>query len=224
MSQQIINPSSSQSTPITAGYNPLLGPINLPTTSALGSKKATIFDTNLSRRSPEINLSSLAFLFQAMVSYSQANSKGIQQLETRLNSLGYNIGIKFLELVTLKDGKNSKREIKLVEMLQFIHSVIWKKLFGKVADGLEKSQDAENEFMITDNCPVITQFISVPREFGQLNCSAFTAGIVEGILDCSYFQAQVSAHTVEKDGFPLRTVFLIKFDQQVIERENMRFK
>lgn len=52
---------------------------------------------------------------------------------------------------------------------------------------------------------------------------AFTAGIIEGILDAAYFQAEVSAHTVEQEGFPLRTVFLVKFDRAVIEREAVRF-
>ncbi|ODV75233.1 transport protein particle component [Cyberlindnera jadinii NRRL Y-1542] len=77
--------------------------------------------------------------------------------------------------------------------------------------------------MITDNLPLISQFISVPKEFGQLNVGAFTAGIIEGILDAAYFQAEVSAHTVEQEGFPLRTVFLVKFDRAVIEREAVRF-
>jgi hypothetical protein len=77
--------------------------------------------------------------------------------------------------------------------------------------------------MITDNIPLISQFISVPKEFGQLNVGAFTAGIIEGILDAAYFQASVTAHTVEQDGYSLRTVFLIKFDHAVMERETIRF-
>lgn len=77
--------------------------------------------------------------------------------------------------------------------------------------------------MITDDLPLISQFISVPKEFGQLNVGAYTAGIIEGILDAAYFQATVSAHTVEQNGSSLRTIFLIKFDHAVIEREGMRF-
>ncbi len=77
--------------------------------------------------------------------------------------------------------------------------------------------------MIIDNLPLMSQFISVPKDFGQLNVGAFTAGIIEGILDSAYFQANVSAHTMEADGFPLRTVFLIKFDHGVLEREAIRY-
>lgn len=77
--------------------------------------------------------------------------------------------------------------------------------------------------MIIDNLPLMSHFISVPKDFGQLNVGAFTAGIIEGILDSAYFQANVSAHTMEVEGLPLRTVFLIKFDHGVLERETIRY-
>ena len=37
--------------------------------------------------------------------------------------------------------------------------------------------------MIVDNDPLIERHISVPRDFSQLSCSSFTAGIVEAVLD-----------------------------------------
>lgn len=37
--------------------------------------------------------------------------------------------------------------------------------------------------MITLNQPPLTQFISVPKDMSQLSCEAYTAGIVEGVLD-----------------------------------------
>ena len=46
------------------------------------------------------------------------------------------------------------------------------------------------------------------------NCAAFVAGIVRGVLDAAQFPARVSAH--EHEG---RTVILIKFDPEVLERE-----
>lgn len=41
--------------------------------------------------------------------------------------------------------------------------------------------------MISDNEPMWTRFISVPKDFSQLNCGAFIAGIVESILEGSQF-------------------------------------
>jgi hypothetical protein len=37
--------------------------------------------------------------------------------------------------------------------------------------------------MLTLNSPPLTQHISIPRDLSQLSCEAFTAGIVEGVLD-----------------------------------------
>lgn len=37
--------------------------------------------------------------------------------------------------------------------------------------------------MISDNDPILSRYISVPKELSQLNCNAFIAGIVEACLD-----------------------------------------
>lgn len=49
-----------------------------------------------------------------------------------------------LELLTWRE-RNAKREIKVLGVLYFIHSVVWKALFGKQADSLEKSTENEDE-------------------------------------------------------------------------------
>lgn len=155
MSQQVIHPSTAKPTTLKAGYNPSLGPIQLPSTyTAQVSKTKTIYDHSLSRRTPEVNIASLAFLFSGIVQYVQNNSKGVQELEAKLNSLGYGVGTKFLELITFRDGKNAKREVKVVEVLQFIHTQVWKTLFGKVANELQKSSDSEDECMYLNAQPV----------------------------------------------------------------------
>ncbi|ODQ67864.1 hypothetical protein NADFUDRAFT_81000 [Nadsonia fulvescens var. elongata DSM 6958] len=96
-------------------------------------------------------------------------------------------------------------------------------LFNKAADGLEKSTDAENEYMIIDNDPLINRFISIPKDMSQLSCAAFCAGIIEAVLDGALFQATVTAHTVAMDNYPTRTVYLIKLDSSVLQREKTRF-
>ena len=44
--------------------------------------------------------------------------------------------------------------------------------------------------MISDNDLFVNKFISVPRDMGQLNCAAFVAGIVRGVLDGAGFPAR----------------------------------
>lgn len=73
--------------------------------------------------------------------------------------------------------------------------------------------------MISDNEPVVNQYISVPRDMSQLNCAAFVAGIIEGVCDGAAFSARVTAHTVGTEMWPAKTVFLIKFVPEVLERE-----
>jgi transcription termination factor NusB len=41
--------------------------------------------------------------------------------------------------------------------------------------------------MISDNEPLITRFISVPKDFSQLNCGAFVAGIIDSMLEGAQF-------------------------------------
>jgi hypothetical protein len=49
-----------------------------------------------------------------------------------------------LELLTWRE-KVAKRETRVLGVLYFIHNVVWKALFGKQADSLEKSTENEDE-------------------------------------------------------------------------------
>ncbi|CAI2173551.1 5884_t:CDS:2 [Funneliformis geosporum] len=150
-------------------------------------KRVSIIDRNLNKtRGTEVGLGAFAFLFSEMLQYAQRRVHGIQDLERKLNDLGYRVGTRLLELIVWRD-KNSKRETRVLGILYFIHTTVWKTLFGKQADTLEKSTENENEYMISDNDPLISKYISVPKELSELNCNSFLAGIVEAILDGSQF-------------------------------------
>lgn len=72
-------------------------------------------------------------------------------------------------------------------MLQYVSNVIWKHLFNKAADNLERSMENEDEYMIYENCPITNTFVSVPSDMGQLNCAAYFAGLIAGVLDSTRF-------------------------------------
>ena len=91
---------------------------------------------------------------------------------------------------------------------------MYKFIFGKPADGLERSVDAEDECacppvlipvplpcsiltpdMLTFNQPPLTQHISIPKDMSQLSVEAFTAGIVEAVLDALDFVRPVFTTT-----------------------------
>ena len=112
-----------------------------------------------------------------------------------------------------------RRDLKMLEVLQFIHGTVWQYLFGRASDDLVKSSERENEYMIIDNSPTLTRFISSTN----VQCDFFVCGIIEGILDAGSFPCKVTAHSVPEDKFNKRVVFVIKFDQEVLEREALRF-
>ena len=99
--------------------------------------------------------------------------------------------------------------------------------------------------MISDNEPLVNQYISVPKEMSQLNCAAYVAGIIEGVV-CGLLGGQgvglaqqlygggdlakleppavVSAHNAGEEGgmWPGKTVFLIRFSEEVVRREGTK--
>ena len=107
--------------------------------------------------------------------------------------------------------KTSRRETRMLGILNFITNTVWKMLFGAAADSLEKSVEQEDEFMIVEKDPLVNRYISS----APCNCCAFVAGIVRGVLEGAQFPAEVSAHEYEDS----RTVILIKFGPEVLERE-----
>jgi hypothetical protein len=50
--------------------------------------------------------------------------------------------------------------------------------------------------MISDNEPILTKYISVPKELSQLNCNAFVAGIVEAVLDGCQFVSTIGKYSL----------------------------
>jgi len=123
-----------------------------------------------------------------------------------------------------------------MSILHFVSSSVWKALFGKAADSLERSIDHADEFMIVDYEPITSTFVSVPSDFGQLSVDAYISGIIAGVLDGAGFTARVTAHsvTMEEGEKPVSTsssaastplprkekaVFLVKFAQEVLARD-----
>ncbi|KAK1989731.1 transporter particle component, partial [Colletotrichum falcatum] len=144
----------------------------------------------------------------------------------RLNVQGHSIGLKLLDLLLFREPPRTQvRPLTIIALLHFIKQSCWQHLFGRQADRLEKSADPAkpDEYMIIDNEPLVNAYVSVPREMSQLNCAAYVAGIVEGVCDGAGFPARVSAHNIaakdEHEMWPGKTVFLVKFRPEVLERE-----
>lgn len=200
-------------------------------------------------RTSELSQSSFAYLFSEMVSYAQRRVTGIQDLEKRLNVQGHPIGLKLLDLLLYREPpRQQARPRDIITLLHLIKIQLWTHLFGRQADQIQRSSnpDTPDEYMIIDNEPLVNAYVSVPREMSQLNCAAYVAGMIEGVCDGAGFPARVTAHSVggqaaagaegaggagEAGGagaaaagavqemWPGKTVFLVKFAEEVLERE-----
>lgn len=89
-------------------------------------------------------MSAFCFLFSEYIQYSLTRENGICKLENRVSDVGYSIGTKILELITFRE-KTMKRETTVIGILSFISYTVWKILFGKNADSLEKSTEPNDD-------------------------------------------------------------------------------
>ncbi|KAK0232824.1 NO signaling/Golgi transport ligand-binding domain-containing protein [Armillaria fumosa] len=140
--------------------------------TALGANKQAlarpnIYDRNLNKpRVTDVSGAAFSFLFSEIVQYTQKRVSGINDLERRfvsclkfrispnnhprLNTLGYRIGTRVLELMVWRaesSSKAPKREIRLLPSLMSIHTQVWRAVFGKPADAIEKSVENADECM-----------------------------------------------------------------------------
>ncbi|OWF47284.1 trafficking protein particle complex subunit 5-like [Mizuhopecten yessoensis] len=182
--------------------------------STTTKQKSSNLDKPLGRGKPEVNIATFALLFSEIVQYSQNRVYSVSELQNKLSDMGQHVGSHLLDLLFVRE-KGYKREVKLLNMLLFIKNNFWKTLFGKQADTLEHSNDDERTYYIIEAEHLVNKFISVPKDKGKLNCAAFTAGIIEAILNGANFPAKVTAH------WHKGTTFMIEFDESVIIRDKM---
>jgi len=130
-----------------------------------------------------VSLSAFAYLFSELVQYHQNKVTSISDLERRLEEAGYDVGLKAVELAAFR-SKEYKRETRLMSILHFVSGTIWKSLFGRAADSLERSIDNDDEYMIVDYMPITSSYISVPSDLGQLSVDSYISGIISG--GCTY--------------------------------------
>ena len=210
--------AASTSGPLYSSYPSTSTAIPLPTTL----DRPLPLQPRLQR--PDVSLSAFSWLFSELIQYSQQRADSVDDIEKRLSDLGYTVGSRYLDLSLLRAAPTLQpatlaRPRTLLSLLQHIHGSLWKQLFSHPADGLEKSNDSDDEYYIYDNSPITNRYLSVPKGLGTLNCAAFIAGIIGGVCDAAGFTCEVSAHVNAGAASKERTVYIVKFDAAVMKRE-----
>ncbi|KAA1076305.1 TRAPP subunit trs31, variant 2 [Puccinia graminis f. sp. tritici] len=228
--------SSIYSRPIFPTPNVPSRHISTSTTSTAVSGSTTLASNSYTVSSLDVNLVAFELLFAEIVRYTQQRVDGIGEFEKKLNILGYQVGSRLLSLLSLRDalsgspnalslstGKSISlgggsissassavpiRLIRLVPVLSWIHSTLWKTVVGKAADVLEHSNENEDEYMISDNDLLITRAITIPKDMSQLSCGAYMAGIVEGALDGLGFVSHIFFNTFASFSFSIFLLYL----------------
>lgn len=98
-----------------------------------------ILDRPLPRGKTEVSLSAFAFLFSELVQYNQSRVGSVADLERRLDEAGAEVGARMLELLVLRD-KAGRRDTHLQGVLQFVHTHVWRALFGRVRCDVKRPQ------------------------------------------------------------------------------------
>ena len=188
--------------------------------------KKNVMDINIKTKK-EIPISMFSFLIAEIIQYVSKSSENNNyntddnnnfDFEEQLSSCGYPIGEKILEITFLRD-KGHKRELKIVNMLQFVHNNLWKHLFNKNADGIQKSTEDKYEYRIIENTPIVNRFIS--QRSNSSNIVSFIAGIIEGFLNSAGFKCKVTSYFLDSnDGNTGKTFYIIKFDKDVIDKDD----
>lgn len=89
------------------------------------SNKSSILDKTLAKGKNEVSLSLFALVFSEIIQYSQKSCTSVTDLSDKIHSLGFDVGSRLLDLYVFRE-KNSKRETKLINMLLFVKTTLWK--------------------------------------------------------------------------------------------------
>jgi len=167
-----------------------------------------------------VNVSMYALLFSEIVQYCLTRVQSTTGLERKLSDIGFRIGRRSLELVAIRE-KSWKRETRVVNILTFVMSKLWRFLFGKEVDTLKKVSGSDVAYYIEERDPLVNNFVSIPEDYGSMNCAAFVAGIISGVLNSSGFPAKVNVYSRElpERSYPPLTIYYIEFDESVRLRE-----
>lgn len=124
-------------------------------------------------------------------------------LECELKEIGYDMGKRMLIL------KNFRPETS-IESLLYRMAYILLPSFYESERILEKSDTDRNTYLLTENSPLMNQYVSLPSECASFTCDAIFAGAIESILRASGFSSEVTAHNVESLPYPNKVVYIIK--------------
>lgn len=127
------------------------------TTTTIAANKS-ILEVSLTQPRGHVNCDAYLSLFSELVSYCRDRVESVVALQEKLSQLGHRMGRRVLDLVVARE-KISRRETRLLNILNFVALTLWTFLYGKQADSLKKVRDSESECAFCCLLPIIFLFL-----------------------------------------------------------------
>lgn len=167
---------------------------------------------SLPDKTTKIPKSTYALLFSEVVQYCHQKVDSLDNFAKQLQLMGYPIGCTIFEVLSQSKDSQFKRITSEIPMLIALKEKIWHFLFGAMATDLQQQVDDQSCYMLYDDKPMVTHYISHPAEIkAQFSCCSFVAGIIEGILFSAGFPCRITTHPNPQSQQPNAVVYLIKF-------------
>ena len=175
--------------------------------------KSSPLDKQIVKSKGDINLSTFAFLISEMVTYTHKRSATNTDFQNKFSEFGKFIGIRLLDLTYFREKKD-KRETKFLEQLNFIKKYVWKSIYGKEADSIEKNATDPLLYYIVEKDPIVNKFL--PKDRLDYTCAYLNVGIIDAILNESNFPCKVELVNSDSSVY-----YAISFEKSVIQREKL---
>ncbi|KAI3381980.1 hypothetical protein SNEBB_008051 [Seison nebaliae] len=161
----------------------------------------------------DVNGSTFALFFSEVVQHIHRNSRSSSIMHDKLVRIGYSIGLRFVDLMYLRDKRERLKSI--TDVLHFIQTTLWKALFGKEINYVERSTSEKLIYLLKEDEPVLNKYVSIPPELSHMNCASLNCGIIEAALISHNFPATVTCDT--NNG----TIYIIRLDEIVLQRNQI---
>lgn len=100
------------------------------------------------------------------------------------------------------------KHLSFITLLQFIQDTVWKYMFGKKADDIQKINEDDSSYAIIDNEPLIASLV-LPAKVNEFIC-----GIIKGVVESATYKCEsVSTQILEDKKYSNKSAYIIKLQK-----------
>lgn len=103
---------------------------------------------------------------------------------------------------------NNLKHLSFITLLQFIQDTVWKYMFGKKADDIQKINEDDSSYAIIDNEPLIASLV-LPAKVNEFIC-----GIIKGVVESANHKCEsVNTQILEDKKYSNKSAYIIKLQK-----------